>query len=115
MRAQAGARFGTRPVGPDWRCRATSVAVVPPIEKAETAAAEKQGGLRYVGIDQLSAGAFQPRKNFAQEELDALAAWVEKSGVLQPLLVRPAGDGFEIIAGESRWRAAQQRDCIKCR
>ena len=86
----------------------TPVAVVPPIEKAETAAAEKQGGLRYVGIDQLSAGAFQPRKNFAQEELDALAASVEKSGVLQPLLVRPAGDGFEIIAGERRWRAAQQ-------
>ena len=86
----------------------TPVAVVPPIEKTETAAAEKQGGLRYVGIDQLSAGAFQPRKNFAQEELDALAASVEKSGVLQPLLVRPAGDGFEIIAGERRWRAAQQ-------
>lgn len=86
----------------------TPVAVVPPNDEAVAPAPQKQGGLLYVGIDQLSAGAFQPRKNFAKEDLDALAASVEKSGVLQPLLVRPVADGFEIIAGERRWRAAQQ-------
>ncbi|MGB2227165.1 MAG: ParB/RepB/Spo0J family partition protein [Parvibaculales bacterium] len=87
------------------------VAVAPPqdqIVPGQGARKAADGGLRYVGIDELKAGAFQPRKNFAKEELDALAASVEKSGVLQPLLVRPAGDGFEIIAGERRWRAAQQ-------
>lgn len=87
------------------------VAVTPPQDQTvsdQGARKAASGSLRYVGIDELKAGAFQPRKNFAKEELDALAASVEKSGVLQPLLVRPAGDGFEIIAGERRWRAAQQ-------
>ena len=64
-----------------------------------------------LGVDQLQPGKFQPRQNFDQDELDALAASVAKSGILQPLLVRPlAGEDarFEIIAGERRWRAAQQ-------
>ena len=68
------------------------------------------GGLTYLGIDQLRAGKYQPRKNFDDEELSALSQSLEKSGVLQPLLVRPIDgeDGqFEIIAGERRWRAAQ--------
>ena len=68
------------------------------------------GGLTYLGIDQLRAGKYQPRKNFNDEELSALSQSLEKSGVLQPLLVRPIDgeDGqFEIIAGERRWRAAQ--------
>ena len=64
-------------------------------------------GFIYVGIDTLRPGAFQPRKVFDKDELSALAASVEKSGVLQPLLVRPIDDGYEIIAGERRWRAAQ--------
>ena len=89
----------------------TPVAVTPPQDRAgpgQSAGKAADGGLRYVGIDELKAGAFQPRKNFAKEDLDALAASVEKSGVLQPLLVRPIEGGFEIIAGERRWRAAQQ-------
>ncbi len=66
-------------------------------------------GLTYLGIDQLQAGQFQPRKYFDTDELDALAASIGKSGVLQPLLVRPlADDKYEIIAGERRWRAAQK-------
>jgi ParB family chromosome partitioning protein len=64
-------------------------------------------GFIYVGVDTLRPGAFQPRKVFDKDELSALAASVEKSGVLQPLLVRPIDDGYEIIAGERRWRAAQ--------
>ncbi|MGB0478069.1 MAG: ParB/RepB/Spo0J family partition protein [Parvibaculales bacterium] len=86
----------------------TPVAVMPSADPGQSATKAADSGLRYVGIDELKAGAFQPRKNFAKEELDALAASVEKSGVLQPLLVRPCDDGFEIIAGERRWRAAQQ-------
>ena len=67
-------------------------------------------GLRMVGTDQLQAGAFQPRRNFDADELQALAESFAKSGILQPLVVRPrkgAPDQFEIIAGERRWRAAQ--------
>jgi ParB family chromosome partitioning protein len=72
-------------------------------------------GFQLLGIDQLVPGKFQPRRYFDEYELRALATSLEKSGVLQPLLVRPlsATDGakgaaqFEIIAGERRWRAAQ--------
>lgn len=66
-------------------------------------------GLTYLGVDQLQAGRFQPRKYFDEDELAALAASIGKSGVLQPLLVRPLADNlYEIIAGERRWRAAQK-------
>ena len=67
-------------------------------------------GLRMLGTDQLQAGAFQPRRNFDADELKALAQSFGKSGILQPLVVRPLKgktDQFEIIAGERRWRAAQ--------
>ncbi|MGE0877408.1 MAG: ParB/RepB/Spo0J family partition protein [Acidimicrobiia bacterium] len=51
----------------------------------------------------------QPRTNFDEEALVTLAASVREVGVLQPILVRPIGDGhFEIIAGERRWRAAKR-------
>jgi ParB family chromosome partitioning protein len=63
-----------------------------------------------LGTDQLQAGAFQPRRNFDADELKALAQSFGKSGILQPLVVRPLKgktDQFEIIAGERRWRAAQ--------
>jgi ParB family chromosome partitioning protein len=49
----------------------------------------------------------QPRKRFDDDELAALAASVKNHGVLQPLVVRPAGDSFQLIAGERRLRAAQ--------
>jgi ParB family chromosome partitioning protein len=51
----------------------------------------------------------QPRKTFDPESLAGLAASIETSGIVQPLLVRPLHDGsYELIAGERRWRAAQQ-------
>ena len=78
---------------------------------AATATATANGaGLRMLGTDQLQAGAFQPRRNFDEDDLKALAQSFGKSGILQPLVVRPlkgATDRFEIIAGERRWRAAQ--------
>lgn len=51
---------------------------------------------------------FQPRERFGEEELGALADSIREVGVLQPILVRPIDDGFEIIAGERRWRAARR-------
>jgi ParB family chromosome partitioning protein len=91
---------------------ATQNAAVPAQENTSSSG---DGGLTYLGIDQLRPGKYQPRKNFDADELAALSASLEKSGVLQPLLVRPIDgpdgqeDGqYEIIAGERRWRAAQK-------
>jgi ParB family chromosome partitioning protein len=50
----------------------------------------------------------QPRKVFSRDELDDLVESIEQVGVLQPIVVRPKGGGFEIVAGERRWRAAQE-------
>ena len=49
----------------------------------------------------------QPRKHFDEEALNALAENIAELGVIQPLTVRPYGDGYQIIAGERRWRAAK--------
>ena len=49
----------------------------------------------------------QPRRHFDQAALEELAASVRKQGLLQPLLVRPKGDAYELVAGERRYRAAQ--------
>lgn len=61
-----------------------------------------------LAIDILQPGKYQPRRQFAQEELDALAQSIRENGILQPLIVRAIeGQKYEIIAGERRWRAAQ--------
>jgi ParB family chromosome partitioning protein len=70
-------------------------------------------GLRQVPIEAIRPSAFQPRRHFADAELDELAASIREKGILQPLLVRPAAaenseTSFELIAGERRWRAAQR-------
>ncbi len=66
---------------------------------------------RRVPIELIRPGALQPRRRFAEPELDALAQSIREKGVLQPLLVRPVADddaAFELVAGERRWRAAQR-------
>ena len=65
-------------------------------------------GFIYVGIDERRPGAYQSSRVLDDEELSSLAASIDKSGVLQPLLVRPSDGGYEMIAGERRWRAAQR-------
>lgn len=77
----------------------------------ERAGLDRARSARTVPIERLRPGAFQPRRRFDEAEMEALAASVGDVGVLQPILVRPVGDGeeaFEIVAGERRWRAAQQ-------
>jgi len=64
--------------------------------------------LRTLSIDQIRPGRFQPRKDIDPARLQELADSISAQGVVQPVVVRPAGDGrYEIIAGERRWRAAQ--------
>jgi ParB family chromosome partitioning protein len=50
----------------------------------------------------------QPRKDFAQEPLQELVGSIRQHGIIQPLIVREAGGRYELIAGERRWRAAQE-------
>jgi ParB family chromosome partitioning protein len=59
------------------------------------------------GIEELVPNRFQPRRDFNDESQKALVASVIKSGIIQPIVVRKSDKGYEIIAGERRWRAAQ--------
>ncbi len=71
--------------------------------------ATEAGELRELPVELIKPNPSQPRTNFEPEALAALAASIEASGVVQPLLVRPLPDGsYELVAGERRWRAAQQ-------
>lgn len=60
-----------------------------------------------VAVSRIQQNPYQPRKQFDEDELKALTESVKSHGVLQPLVVRAAGDGFQLIAGERRLRAAQ--------
>jgi ParB family chromosome partitioning protein len=59
------------------------------------------------GIEELRPNRFQPRKNFNDQDQKQLVASIKQSGIIQPIVVRKADKGYEIIAGERRWRAAQ--------
>ncbi len=63
--------------------------------------------IRDIEIDLIRPGHQQPRTTFAQAKLEELAQSIRTSGIIQPLLVRPRGGLFELVAGERRWRAAQ--------
>ncbi len=75
----------------------------------ETVATGDVGDLRELPVGLIKPNPKQPRTRFDSEALSGLAASIESSGVVQPLLVRPLHDGsYELIAGERRWRAAQE-------
>jgi len=59
------------------------------------------------GIEELTPNRFQPRKKFDGNEQDNLVASIKENGIIQPIIVRKTASGYEIIAGERRWRAAQ--------
>jgi ParB family transcriptional regulator, chromosome partitioning protein len=65
-------------------------------------------GVLEVDVDRLSPNAHQPRLQMDDAKLEELAASIKANGIIQPILVRRSGDGYQIIAGERRWRAAQR-------
>lgn len=68
-----------------------------------------QQELQYLPLDLIQRGKYQPRRDMNPTALEELAQSIKAQGVLQPIVVRPIGDGrFEIVAGERRWRASQQ-------
>ncbi|HEV8130731.1 MAG TPA: ParB/RepB/Spo0J family partition protein [Acidobacteriota bacterium] len=72
-----------------------------------------QGNLREVDVDLISSNPYQPRADFDPEKLAELIDSIRQNGVLQPVILRPVGSRFELIAGERRWRAAQQAGLLK--
>ncbi len=67
-----------------------------------------EGGLRQVPVDQISTNPDQPRTHFDDESLEELAASMKEVGVLQPIVVTGDKNGYVLIAGERRWRAAKR-------
>ncbi len=65
-------------------------------------------GIREVEIARIRPNPAQPRMHFDDESIAELAGSIAERGVLQPVLLRPDGDNFQLVAGERRWRAAQQ-------
>jgi len=64
--------------------------------------------IQYIDIDEIKPNSMQPRQSFNPELIDELASSIEAYGVIQPIILRNAGVGYELIAGERRWRAARK-------
>lgn len=70
-------------------------------------APESESGLKSIPVEQIVANRRQPRLDFDDSALSALADSIKSAGLMQPIMVRPSGSGYELIAGERRWRAAK--------
>ena len=66
-----------------------------------------------IDIDLIEPSPYQPRTRFREEALEELARSIQSSGIIQPLVIRPIGSRFQLIAGERRWRAAQRAGLTK--
>ena len=73
-----------------------------------TVVEEERGNYFSCPIEDIKPSKSQPRKTFAADKLEELAASIREKGIIQPLVVRKMGDHFELIAGERRWRASQR-------
>jgi ParB family chromosome partitioning protein len=84
---------------PPERVQAITVSDTPPTPAADT--------IRQIAVGLISPNPHQPRRTFDEASLGELAASVKSTGLIQPILVRPHGEGYQMIAGERRWRAAK--------
>jgi ParB family chromosome partitioning protein len=78
-------------------------ALIPDVETSDL----DPRGFFQCNIDTIRPNPYQPRQRFAKEELKSLAASVKEKGLIQPLVVRPATKGYELVVGERRWRSAR--------
>lgn len=76
----------------------------PPTTSAEIATASGSG-IRMLKLDSIRPNPKQPRQRFSEEAISSLAESIRTAGLMQPIVVRPDAHGFEIVAGERRWRA----------
>ncbi len=84
-----------------------------PLQRAEPQAVPLEqalnsgDSLREIPVDLIARCAFQPRRHFDESALKELADSIKSQGLIQPIVVRPKADGYELVAGERRWRAMQ--------
>src|SRR6202051_857462 len=95
--ASAGTPATSHPVAPGGSAAAAAPAL----------SAAPAGPLQ-IDIDLIEPSPYQPRTRFSEEALDELARSIQTSGIIQPIVVRPLGNRYQLIAGERRWRAAQR-------
>lgn len=80
----------------------------PGLEQGSAQQAPVQRDLTHIPLELIQRGKYQPRRDIQPEALEELAESIKAQGVMQPIVIRPAGsERYEIIAGERRWRAAQ--------
>jgi ParB family chromosome partitioning protein len=94
------------PIAPYSATMVGGTAVAPARDGAPT-------GPLQIDIDLIEPSPFQPRTRFREEALEELMRSIQASGIIQPLVVRPIGNRFQLIAGERRWRAAQRAGLSK--
>lgn len=70
--------------------------------------AEVHEGIAFIDINAIKPNTKQPRKVFQEDKIEELARSIEAYGIIQPILIRPSNTGYEIVAGERRWRAARK-------
>ena len=76
-------------------------------KKKKTAASDNDDRVLYIDINDIKPNSAQPRKNFDEDKLAELANSIRANGVIQPLIVRESSGGYELVAGERRWRASR--------
>jgi ParB family chromosome partitioning protein len=96
-------------VAPSGSAAAPAPALVPPASPP----GRSVSGPQEIDIDLIDPSPYQPRTRFREEALDELARSIRASGIIQPLVVRPIGNRFQLIAGERRWRASQRAGLSK--
>ena len=77
-------------------------------EPTSNGSAQPGDGVSSIAVSDIHPNPAQPRRHFSEESLQELAASLKRHGLIQPILVRPHGGGYQIVAGERRWRAAQR-------
>ena len=73
----------------------------------------EQGRVLELDVDEIRPNPYQPRKDFSTEAMESLKESVEEHGVIQPILVKKVDQGYEIVAGERRYRAARMAELDK--
>jgi ParB family chromosome partitioning protein len=88
--------------------RGLSALIDEAVRPAKVETAPSSSSIRTIEIGRIRPNPSQPRQHFDEQSIDELAASIAERGVLQPILVRVVDDGYELVAGERRWRAAQK-------
>lgn len=78
--------------------------------KKENDAEKNKDGVRYIKLHDIMPNLNQPRKTFKEDKIEELATSIKEHGIIQPIVVRKRENGYEIVAGERRWRAARKAE-----